>query len=79
MGFIKLSLEVKKLRKERKISQGVMARDIGISRATISAFENGSMHDIGIKKIIIMLDYLGCELWIKEKSQWPVFEELKND
>lgn len=78
MDFQALALEIRKLRKEQRISQSVMAQGVGISRATISALENGSLHDVGIKKIMIILDYLGCELGLREKSPWPTFEELKD-
>jgi|APSaa5957512535_1039671.scaffolds.fasta_scaffold438302_2 transcriptional regulator with XRE-family HTH domain len=78
MDFQALALEIRKLRKEQRISQSVMAQGVGISRATISALENGSLHDVGIKKIMVILDYLGCELSLREKSPWPTFEELKD-
>lgn len=67
-----------KLRKEKKVSQEKLSKDIGISRATISSLENGTSSDVGIKKILQILDYLGYELTCKEKSPFPTFEELKD-
>ncbi len=67
------------LRKQNKITQEQMARDLRISRATISSFENGKASDIGIKKVIQIVDYLGFELSIKEKSPFPTFEELRDE
>lgn len=78
MDFIELGLTVKQLRTEKKISQQLMAEHLDISRATLSAFENGRAGDIGLKKVIYMLDYLGCELRIAEKSAFPTFEELRD-
>lgn len=53
-----------------------MADHLAISRATLSAFENGKPGDIGIRKVIYMLDYLGYEFAVREKSAFPTFEEL---
>ncbi|ATB69322.1 HTH-type transcriptional regulator [Sulfurospirillum diekertiae] len=67
------------LRKEKKVSQEQLARDLNISRATISSLENGTSSDVGIKKILQILDYLGYELTCKEKSPFPTFEELRDE
>ncbi len=70
---------VAQLRKEKKVSQEQLSRDLGISRATISSLENGTSSDVGIKKILHILDYLGYELTCKEKSPFPTFEELRDE
>jgi len=67
------------LRKAKKISQEKLSRDLSISRATISSLENGISSDVGIKKILQILDYLGYELTCKEKSPFPTFEELRDE
>lgn len=68
--------EVRRLRRERGISQQLMADHLAISRATLNAFENGRTGDIGIKKVMKMVDYLGMELCLRDKSPFPTFEEL---
>ncbi|MCR1810344.1 MULTISPECIES: helix-turn-helix domain-containing protein [Sulfurospirillum] len=70
---------VAQLRKEKKVSQEQLSRDLSISRATISSLENGTSSDVGIKKILHILDYLGYELTCKEKSPFPTFEELRDE
>lgn len=78
MDYLELGNTVQNLRKERKITQQLMAQHLGISRATLSAFENGTSGDIGIKKVMLMLDYLGYRLQITEKAPFPTFEELRD-
>ena len=78
MDFIELGKEVSILRKQKKISQQQLSQDLQISRATISSFENGNPVDIGVKKVIQILDYLGYEISIKVKSPFPIFEDLVN-
>ncbi len=34
--------------------------------------------DIGFKKVLYIVDYLGYEINLKEKSGFPVFEDLLN-
>jgi len=79
MNFQEFGLTVAKLRKSKKISQKELADAIGISRATISSFENGHAVDIGFRKVLHIADYLGETLKLKEKSKFPTFEELKNE
>lgn len=78
MNFIEIGQEIATIRKSKKISQQEMSKHINISRATISSIENGSVSDVGIKKILRIIDYLGCEITIKEKTLFPTFEDLIN-
>jgi len=78
MDFKEFGKSIALMRKEKKISQGQMAKDLNISRATISSLENAKTVDIGIRKILQIIDYLGYELAFKEKSAFPTFEELRD-
>ena len=78
MDFKEFSEHLSILRKQNGISQEQMAKDLRISRATISSFENGKASDIGFKKVLQIVEYLGFEFTIKEKSPFPTFEELRD-
>jgi len=78
MDFKEFGKEIATLRKQQNISQSQLAVDIGISRATISSFENGKGVDIGLRKVLQIVDYLGYEIELKEKSMFPTFEELRD-
>jgi hypothetical protein len=41
--------------------------------------ENAKTGDIGVRKILQIIDYLGYELVFKEKSAFPTFEELRDE
>ncbi|WP_428739877.1 helix-turn-helix domain-containing protein [Sulfurimonas sp.] len=79
MDFVELGHFVANIRKQKKISQQLLANDLHISRATISSFESGKSVDIGLKKVLQILDYLGLEIDLKEKTSFPVFEELLDE
>ena len=78
MDFKEFGKNIAKLRKEQNISQTILCKDIGISRATLSSLENGRGVDIGFKKILDIVDYLGYEINLKTKSPFPLFEELRD-
>lgn len=78
MDFYELGKELATLRKSRNISQQAISKNLNISRATISNFESGTSSDIGLKKVLQIIDYLGYEINLKEKSPFPVFEDVVN-
>ena len=78
MNFSEFGTSLSHLRKKQNISQDTLCQDIGISRATLSSFENGRGVDIGFKKVLQIVDYLGYEINIKKASPFPTFEELKD-
>lgn len=78
MDFYELGKELALLRKSKNISQQTISKDLNISRATISNFESGTSSDIGLKKILQIIDYLGYEINLKEKTSFPVFEDIVN-
>ena len=78
MDFYELGKEIALLRKNKNISQQTISKDLNISRATISNFESGTSSDIGLKKVLQIVDYLGYEINLKEKSPFPIFEDVIN-
>lgn len=77
MNLTEFGKKISILRKQQKIRQEQLAKDLGISRATISALENGNGSNVGIKKVLQIVDYLGFELTLIEKSPFPTFDDLK--
>ena len=66
-------------RKQRKISQSVLARSLGMSRSTISQIENGTVQDIGVRKLIRILEFLDLELRVRHAGSLPTLDELRRD
>ena len=79
MDFQTLGHEITAFRQQQGVSQQQMADHLGISRATINALENGRSGDIGIRKVMKILDYLGKELAVRDKSPFPTLEELRDE
>jgi len=68
---------IRKERKLRKLPQEKMARDLGMSRSTISQIESGTVQEIGVRKLMRILDYLGLELRVRPSGAPPTLDELR--
>lgn len=68
-----------KARKNRKLSQAALAGQLGMSRATISGIENGTVSEIGIRKILSICAALGLELFLQEKTRRPTLQQLMQE
>lgn len=77
MNTVELGQQIRQLRLAAGISQQQMSNDLALSRATLNGLEKGRSGDIGIRKIIKILDYLGMELAIIDKSPFPTFEQIR--
>lgn len=71
--------ELRNERKRRTISQEKMAKDLGMSRSTISQIESGTVQDIGVRKLIRMLEYLDLELRVRPAGMPPTLDELRGE
>ena len=66
-------------RKRRKMSQSVLSELLGMSRSTISQIENGTIQDIGVRKVIRILEVLDLELRVRPAGSPPTLEELREN
>ena len=66
-------------RKQRGLTQAQLAERAGVSRATLSMLENGVIHEIGIRKVIRVLEFLGLELTMRPFGAPPTLEELQQE
>lgn len=71
--------KIRKERKRRSITQLKLARDLGISRTTVIQIESGTIREIGVRKLIRILDYLGLELRVRAAGSPPTLDELREE
>jgi len=65
LNLLELGDTVKKLRKERGLTQEMLAQKANISRATLSKLENGNIAQVSIVTLNDILNHLGYELDMK--------------
>jgi len=71
--------EIRAARRLRRISQQELAKSLGMSRTTISQIESGTVQEIGVRKLMRLLDYLGLELRVRPAGRPPTLEELQEE
>ena len=71
--------QIRAERKRRKMTQSELAKLLGMSRSTISQIENGTVQEIGLRKLIRILDVLGLELRIRHTGTPPTLDELREE
>ncbi|CAK0779508.1 hypothetical protein CCP4SC76_6900024 [Gammaproteobacteria bacterium] len=58
-------------------SQEVVGGPLGMSRTTISRIENGTIPEIGIRKVMALCESLGLELVIQPRHTRPTLQQLQ--
>ncbi|MBL5980578.1 helix-turn-helix domain-containing protein [Comamonas sp. NyZ500] len=76
MDLDKIGQHICLARKSRKLSQASLGQQLGMSRATISGIENGTVPEIGIRKVLSLCAALGLELVAQEKTRRPTLQQL---
>jgi len=70
---------IRQARREQHLTQAALATALGMSRATISQLEQGTVQDIGIRKVMRLLEYLGLTLQVRPQGRPPTLEELREE
>lgn len=70
---------IRAARRLRRMSQQELAKSLGMSRTTISQIESGTVREIGVRKLMRILDSLGLELRIRPAGLPPTLEELQEE
>ena len=79
MTLGELGQSLRTARKTRRLSQAELAQSLGMSRATISAIENGTVGEIGIRKVMALSAFLGLELSLAARRERPTLQELREE
>jgi transcriptional regulator with XRE-family HTH domain len=77
--LFEIGKQIRQARKGRKTSQAELGRVLGMSRTTIGQIEDGTVQDIGVRKLIRLLDFLGLELRVRPAGKPPTLEELREE
>jgi len=62
MNLNDIGQHIAQARKRQKLKQSSLATQLGMSRATLSGIENGTVAEIGIRKVLSVCAALGLEL-----------------
>jgi len=68
LNLLELGETIRKIRKEKNITQETLASKSSLSRATLSKLENGNIAQVSIVTLNDILNHLGYELDIKSSN-----------
>jgi transcriptional regulator with XRE-family HTH domain len=77
--LIEIGRQIQQARKSRRITQAELGKALGMSRTTIGQIERGTVQDIGVRKLIRLLEYLGLEIRVRQAGRPPTLEELREE
>jgi transcriptional regulator with XRE-family HTH domain len=77
--LFEIGKQIRQARKNRNITQAELAKILGMSRTTIGQIENGTVQEIGVRKLIRMLEFLELELRVRPAGRPPTLEELREE
>ena len=63
-----LGHEVRKARLAKGQTQAALAHATGLSRETLNLLESGLVRDLGIRKVLTVLEYLGLEMTLQPRA-----------
>jgi len=74
MEFYEIGELVKTARKEKKFTQSDLAKEVGITRQTLSKLEKGLIDKVSLQLFIKILEALDKELEVKDKKPFYYFD-----
>lgn len=66
MRIQELGSEIRRARKARGLTQAQLAHATGLSRETLNLLESGLVRDLGIKKVLAVIDHLGLSVTLQQ-------------
>jgi transcriptional regulator with XRE-family HTH domain len=77
--LFEIGKQIRQARKNRNITQAELAKALGMSRTTIGQIENGNVQEIGVRKLIRVLEFLELELRVRSAGRPPTLDELREE
>ncbi len=77
MDLRELGHQVAAARRERGHTQSELALAAGLSRQTVSALERGDLGDLGLRKVLRLLDALDLTLVLRRAGHRLTLDDLR--
>jgi HTH-type transcriptional regulator / antitoxin HipB len=77
MHLESLGTAIREARRAAGRTQADLAASLGMSRATISAIENGTIQEIGVRKLAALCAAIGLDIHVGPQRRRPTLQELR--
>jgi HTH-type transcriptional regulator / antitoxin HipB len=74
-----IGIALRQARRAAPLSQAALAQSLGMSRATISGIENGTVREIGVRKLMAVCAALNLELSVRPLGARPTLQQLRQE
>ena len=68
---------IREARRAARRTQADLAASLGMSRATSSAIENGTIQEIGVRKLAALCAAIGLDIHVGPKRSRPTLQQLR--
>lgn len=79
MDISEIGVKILEARKRLKITQQELASQAGVNASTISAIENGQATDIGLRRLLRVVESVGLEITIHPARMGYTLDDAKDD
>ena len=79
MDLLEIGTTIAALRKQHKMSQTELAQYTGLSRAFISNLERGIAGDVGIQRVMRILDIFKMEITLRKHPGPPTLDDFARE
>ncbi len=79
MDFVDLGQKIRAARLRAGLSQTDLARPLGMSRATVSDLENGTIKELGVRKLVRLCRRIGLEFHVSERRPPTLLEAYEEN
>jgi HTH-type transcriptional regulator/antitoxin HipB len=77
MHFQIIGATIREARRTARRTQADLAASLGMSRATISAIENGTIQEIGVRKLAALCAAVGLDIHVGPQRRRPTLQDLR--
>jgi HTH-type transcriptional regulator / antitoxin HipB len=77
MHMKSIGTTIREARRTAGRTQADLAASLGMSRATISAIENGTIQEIGVRKLAALCAAVGLDIHVGTQRRRPTLQELR--
>jgi HTH-type transcriptional regulator / antitoxin HipB len=74
-----IGVSIAQARKAAGKSQASLGAALGMSRATISGIEKGTVREIGVRKLMALCAALGLEILVAPRRTRPTLDQLREE
>lgn len=79
MDFAETGILIREAREKAGLTQAELARRLRMSRATISRIENGTIEELGVRKLAQLCDRLGLEISVHPRRPLTLHEAYEKN